>query len=124
MKRTLWIVLLVALVAIAVNDGGRYAQALTDLHSSTAQVLDSASLGAAHESQTRLAQQIGDLAATQQIRVVQFASGPQGVTIWTEEDVKGTWVLGPYLAMARGVPFRQALATPLVIKYQATEAVK
>jgi hypothetical protein len=123
-KRTLLILLVVAVVAVVINDGGRYARATIDLHNSTSQILDSAVLGASHMSQQQLAQQIGNLAATQQIHVVQFASGPDGVTLWTEEDVPGTWVLGPYLAMTRGVSYKQAWATPFAVKYQATQALR
>jgi len=123
-RRTLWILLVVAIVATIVNDGGRYVQAQIDVHNSTQQVLDSAALAAAHMSQAQLAQQIGNLAATQGITVVQFASGPDGVTLWTSEDVRGTWVLGPYLAITHGVPYKRAWATPFAVKYQATEALK
>ena len=124
MKRVLIIVFWLAIVALILNDGGRYGQAVIDLHTSTGQVLDSAALGAAKQTQAQLGAQIGALAATQGIRVTQFAAGPTGVTLWTEEDVKGTWVIGPYVAMARGVPFKQAFATPLTVKYEATEALR
>ena len=124
MKRILIIVFWVAVVALILNDGGRYAQGVIDLRTSTGRVLDHAALGAAKLTQAQLAQQIGALAATQEIRVTQFATGPDGLTIWTEEDVKDTWVIGPYLAVNRGVPIRQALATPFTIKYRATEALR
>ncbi|MDR3686734.1 MAG: hypothetical protein P4L93_07255 [Coriobacteriia bacterium] len=124
MKRVLIIIFWLAVVALILNDGGRYAQAVIDLHRSTGQVLDSAVLGAPKETQAQLGAQIGALATTQGIRVTQFASDPSGVTLWTEEDVQGTWVIGPYVAMSHGVPFRQALTTPIVVKYQATEALR
>jgi len=123
-KRVLIIVFWIAVVALILNDGGRYAQAVIDLHTSTGQVLDSAALGAAKQTQAQLGAQIGALASTQGIRVTQFASGPTGVTLWTEEDVNGTWVIGPYLALSHGVPFKQAFTTPFTVKYEATEALR
>ena len=124
MKRVLIIVFWVAIVVLILNDGGRYAQGVIDLHNSTGQVLDSAALGAAKESQAQLGTQIGALASTQGIRVTQFASDLTSVTLWTEEDISGTWVIGPYVAITHGVPFREALTKPLTVKYQATEAVR
>jgi hypothetical protein len=123
-KRILIIAFWIAVVVLILNDGGRYGQAVIDLRTSTGQVLDSAALGAAKQSQAQLGQQIGTLAATQGIRVTQFAAGPTGVTLWTEEDVRGTWVIGPYIAMSHGVPFKEALTTPFTVKYEATEALR
>jgi hypothetical protein len=124
LKRILIIVFWVALLALILNDGGRYAQAVIDLRTSTGQVLDSATLGASKLSQAQLSQRIGELAAARGIRVIQFASDPSGITIWTDEDVKGTWVIGPYLAVSRGVPVGRALATPFVITYQTSETLR
>jgi hypothetical protein len=124
LKRILIIAFWVALVVLVLNDGGRYAQAVIDLHTSTGQVLDSAALGAAKQTQAQLGQQIAALAATQGIRVTQFASGPSGLTVWSEEDVKGTWVIGPYLAVSHGVPIQLAFATPFTVTYQATESLR
>jgi hypothetical protein len=124
LKRILIIVFWVAVVALILNDGGRYAQSVIDLRTSSRSVLDKAALGSAKQTQAQLGQQIGTLAAAQGIRVTQFASGPGSLTLWTEEDVAGTWVIGPYLAVSRGVPVQQALATPFTIKYEATAALR
>jgi broad specificity polyphosphatase/5'/3'-nucleotidase SurE len=124
LKRILIIVFWIAVVALVLNDGGRYAQGVIDLRTSTGQVLDSAALVAPKLTQTQLGEQIGALAATQGIRVTQFAIGPTGVTLWTEEDIKDTWVIGPYLAVSHGVPVQQAFATPIVVTYQATAALR
>jgi hypothetical protein len=124
LKRILIILFWAAIVALILNDGGRYAQSVIDLRTSSGRVLDKAALGSAKQTQAQFGQQIGALAAVQGIRVTQFASGPGGVTIWTEEDVTGTWVIGPYLAVSRGVPIQQALTTPFTVKYQATAALR
>lgn len=124
MIRILNIVIVVVIVAIIVNDGGRYAQSVIDLRNSTGQVLDQSVLRAKGLSQSEFAAELGQLAATQRIRVTQYGISPTAVHIWTEEDLYGTWLIGPYAAMARGIPFSQAFATPLVIKYDAQEAIR
>ena len=115
---------LVALVALLLNDGGRYAETVVDLRNSTSEMLNAVTLSAPKESRAQLGQQIDALSKTQSIRVAQYASGPDGITLWTEEDVRGTWVIGTYLAMARGVPVSQALGTPFTVRYQATGALQ
>ena len=115
---------LVALVALLLNDGGRYAETVVDLRNSTSEMLNAVTLSAPKESRAQLGQQIDALSKTQSIRVTQYASGPDGITLWTEEDVRGTWVIGTYLAMARGVPARQALRTPFTVRFQATGALQ
>ena len=119
MKRIIKILIAAAIVALILNDGGRWAQAVIDLRSSTGQVLDQAALTARRSSQPQLANQLAQAAAIQQIRVTQYALTPTGVRIWTEEDVGGTWVVGPYMALARGVPFAKAFNIPFVVSYDA-----
>jgi hypothetical protein len=124
MIRLLKIVIVLVIVAVLVNDGGRYAQSVIDLRSSTGQVLDQAVTHTRGVSQAEFANTLAALAATQRIRVTQFGTSPTAVHIWTEEDVYGTWLIGPYLAIARGIPFDRAFATPVVVKYDAEENIK
>ena len=119
MNRIIKILIVAAIVALILNDGGRWAQAVIDLRGSTGQVLDQAALTARRSSQTQLADQLAQAAAIQQIRVSQYALTPTGVRIWTEEDVSGTWVVGPYMALSRGVPFAKAFGIPFVVSYAA-----
>ena len=83
MKRIIKILIAAAIVALILNDGGRWAQAVIDLRSSTGQVLDQAALTARRSSQPQLANQLAQAAAIQQIRVTQYALTPTGVRIWT-----------------------------------------
>ena len=124
MSRLLKIVIAVAIISLILNDGGRWGQAVVDLRNATGQVLDQAALTARRSTQAQLSDQLAQQAAIQKIRVTQYAATPEGVRIWAEEDVAGTWVVGPYLALARGVPLGKAWSTPFTIKYDATEAMR
>jgi hypothetical protein len=126
MKRILILVIAVVVVAVIVNDGGRYAQAQVDLRSSTGQVLDQAVVRAkgASEAQAQFGQELAKLAAAQGITVTQFSVSPQTVHIWTSENVVGTWLMGPYVAVAKGTPFNRAFDVPFVITYDSEAAVK
>jgi hypothetical protein len=124
MKRYLKIALVLAVLALILNDGGRWGQAAIDLRTSTGTVLDQAALSARRATQPQLADQLAQQSAIQGIRVTQFATTPSGVHIWTEEDVMGTWVVGPYLAMSAGVPFSRAFKTPFTVRYDAEEAMR
>ena len=124
MNRTVKILIAVAILALVLNDGGRWGQAVIDLRSSTGQVLDQAALTARRSTQTQLATQLAEQAASQRIRVTQYAMTPAGIRIWTEEDVQGTWVVGPYFALSRGVPFAKAWSSPFVVSYDAEEAAR
>ena len=122
MKRMLKILLVAGVLALILNDGGRWAQAVVDLRSSTGQVLDQTALAVRHTSQPQLANLLAQQASAQGIRVTQYALTPTGVRIWTEETVSGTWVVGPYLALSRGIPFSRAFSAPFVVTYDAEEA--
>ena len=124
MNRIVKILIAAAIVALVLNDGGRWGQSVIDLRSSTGQVLDQAVLAARRSSQTELANQLAQLAAIQQIRVTQYALTPTGLRVWTEEDVRGTWVVGPYMALSRGVPLAKAFSTPFVVTHDAEEPLR
>jgi hypothetical protein len=125
MSRLVKIALFVAILALIVNDGGRWGQAVIDLRSSTGSVLDQAALSARRMSQAQLADELGQQATIAGISVTQFATTPNGgIHIWTEEEVDGTWLIGPYLAMTHGVPFSKAWSTPFSVHYDAEEAMR
>jgi hypothetical protein len=110
-KRYLAIALAVALLAVLVNDGGQYFNAYNNLNSATDRLLSWAILNAAHGPSDSFAQELGKQAAVEGVQVTRYSLEPQGVHLWTETDVGGTLVLGPYLAMTRGIPFRMAWTT-------------
>ena len=124
MPRILKIVIVAAVLALILNDGGRWGQAVVDLRTSTGQVLDQAALSAKHTSQPQLADLLAQQGAAQGIRVTQYALTPTGVRVWTEESVTGTWVVGPYVALTHGVTFSKAFGTPFTVTYDAEEAIR
>lgn len=112
----------VALVAIVLNDGGRWFNAQARLNESTAQVADSASVSLRNSTRDAAAQSVVEDAGRHGIRVTQYGQDPNSLQIWTAADVQGTWVLGPYVALLGGTPFDQAMAAPFVIKdYQQAQ---
>lgn len=120
MKRTLKIIIAVAVLALILNDGGRWSHAFLDLRSSTGQILDLVGSSSGRLSQEGIGSVLGQQATKQQIRVTQYAVTPGTLRIWTEEDVPGTWLIGPVYAMSHGVPFAKAWQTPLVLRYDAS----
>jgi hypothetical protein len=124
MNRLVKILIALAIVAVILNDGGRYAQAVIDLRTSTGAVLDQASLIGRAASQTQISDRLSSEAASQDINVDQFATTPTTVHIWTSETVPGTWVVGPYIALTHGVPFSKAFKEPFKVTYDAEESLK
>ena len=124
MRRLLTIALVIALMAIVVNDASHYFLAYVDLRNSTDELADSVASVAGSVQADRLGQKIADLAAGLKIRVTRYAMTPGQITLWTQENATGTWLLGPYLALRQGVPLEQALHTPIVITYVATAGLR
>ena len=122
MKRVAFIVFAVVLIAVVLNDGGRWFNARARLNESTAQVADAASAALRSSTRDAAAQSVVADAGRHGIRVTQYGQDPNGLQIWTAVDVHGTWVLGPYVAFLGGAPFDQAVAAPFVIKdYQQAQ---
>lgn len=115
MKRILWILFLVAVLAVVFNDGGRWFNGRQNLADATSQLGAWASTNLSAQTRNEAANAIAQRAAQGGITVYQYGQDPSGVQIWTETDVNGTWVIGPYLALVKGTPFQQALHSPLVI---------
>jgi len=115
MKKILVILFGVVLVAIVLNDGGRYLSAWNGLD-----VIAQQSAVAAAATQSR----VRDDAANAAVMVAQ----PQGVTVylydqddatvhvWVEMPVSGTWVLAPAAALF----MEQPANTPLIIRTDKT----
>jgi hypothetical protein len=125
MKRLLPILVVGLILALGVNDGGKYGQGVIDLRNSADQALNQTAIIGHGASPERISQILGSQAAVHGIRITQYSLIENKLHIWAEEDVKGTWLIGPYMAMARGdVPFQKAFGTPLVIKYDTEQAVR
>jgi hypothetical protein len=116
---------MVALVAPALNDAGRWAYATNDLHNSTKQALDSVAQSSKGTSTDAIREQLAAQAAERRIRVVEYLIVPdESVHIWTEEDVSGTWLLGAALALSKGVPINKAYSTTPTVQFDAIETIR
>jgi hypothetical protein len=124
MNRTVKLIIAIGIIAILVNDGGRWGKAAVDLRSATGEVLSAVQQTAARATQPELAAQLKEQATIREIRVTQFATGPESIQIWTEKDVAGTWVVGPAMALSKGVPFARAWATRFSVRHSASAALR
>jgi len=113
MVRTLLIIaLVIAVIAVVVNDGGRYSSKRYDLSAVTERVADEVASSARGNTRDEAAALAETLAQSSDVHVYQYDQNDQGVQVWTEITVPGTWVLGPFMAWRAGKP----LDTPLVVR--------
>ena len=112
MRVLLIIALVIGVIAVVANDGGRYSNAKYDLGTVTERVADDVANAARGNTREQSAALAAKLAQPDGVRVYQFGQDDQGIQVWTETTVPGTWVLGPFLAWRSGKP----LDTPLVVR--------
>ena len=123
-KRILTIVLVVAVVAIPINDFGRYLSAYYSL--------DNVSRDAASAAASR-ARQLDNHDATAAV-AVQYAQAHgvtvkfydqslERITLTTTIAVPGTWVWGPLVAASKGAPYQQWWNIPLTIESKAESLI-
>jgi hypothetical protein len=115
MKRILGIVVLVAILALILNDGGRWFNAKSQLRTATSELSGWASTSARVVGRDKAAQELVNQATIRGVRVSQYGQDDNGIQIWTEQDVRGTWLLGPYIALSKGVPANQAMGHAFVV---------
>lgn len=118
MRKLLWLAFLIALLAVVINDGGRWFNGKSNLSQATSQLGSWATANAGGLPVDRATQAVNDEAAVLGIKVTSYSQDDNGFTIATESDVRGTWILGPYLAVYKGVPFTKSFETPMVIQDQ------
>jgi hypothetical protein len=116
MMRWLLIGIVLILVIVALHDGGKHFNATSDLNTSTDVIAGWASVNAHAMPQQQFATEIAEQAAANETTVTQYTLEPQQIHLWTEMTVTGTWVIGPYFAMSRGVPLREAIGANYVIR--------
>lgn len=102
--RLVLLALVLALGVVVVNDGGRYARTKIELAETTDQLVDYAAASASVASRETVGGELQLRAEERGARVSQFQVSGTGVEVWTEDDVIGTWVLGPFLAWRQGKP--------------------
>ena len=120
MKRFILLAVFVAVLAIALNDGGRLFVARSTLRSNTGSLASWASNNASGLARDQAATQLVERASSLGVDVYQYGQDTNGVQIWTQMRVSGLWVLGTYKATLDGVPFRKALGSPMTIRDYAS----
>ena len=117
MKKLLTLALLVAILGVGFNDGGRWFAAENSLTESTNDLASWAAINVGSMPADQAARALSDRAAPMGMRIYQYAHTPTGIELWTEKDVTGTLVVGPYIAMMRGVPFKAAIGAVFPVRY-------
>jgi Flp pilus assembly protein TadG len=123
-KRIMVIALAVAIVAIPINDFGRYLNAYYNLDNVSRDAA-SAAAGQAHRLGNR------DATAAVAVRYAQsrgvtikfYDQTLERITLTTTTSVPGTWVWGPFVAATKGAPFQQWWNIPLTIESKAQSLI-
>jgi uncharacterized membrane protein YhiD involved in acid resistance len=121
-RRAIVIALLIVVAVVFLNDVGRWVNSQSQLNESTTQLADWAAVNvhvASRDSASRLVTTEGEKRG---IKVYQYDQDQNSLKIWSSVDVPGTWVVGPYVAVTKGVPIDQALGVPFVVRsYRQTQ---
>ena len=122
MRRAIGVALVIAVAVVFLNDIGRWVNAQSRLNEDTAHLADWTAANVHTASRDAGAQLATTEGARLGIRVYQYDQDQNSVRIWSSSDVPGTWVIGPYVAVAKGVPIDQALGVPFVVRsYQQSQ---
>lgn len=120
MKKVIFLLLAVAVLAILANDGGRLFVGKSTLRANTGTLASWAMNNAGSLTREQTAQELANQSTALKLRVYQYGQSNEGIELWTEADVTGLWVLGTYKATLDGVPFRKAIGSPIVIRDYGT----
>lgn len=112
MKTLLVVVLVIAVAAVFVNDVGRYARTRYDLDMATNEITDEVASFAGSLARNEAAERAAKLAQERGVVVYQYNQDGQGVYIWTQKPVEGTWALRQYAAWRGG----EASSTPYLLR--------
>lgn len=120
MKNLIYIVVIVAALAVAFNDGGRIFVAKSTLRNDTSSLAAWASNNVGGLPRDQAAAILAERAKAYGAELYQYGQDKQGVQVWTRKTVDGLWVVGTYRAVLRGVPVRQAWGSTTVVEDYVT----
>jgi len=115
-RRTIVIVLVLAVLAVAANDIWRYAQAQQRLRDTTYTIARWAAENALSESRDEVASKLVTMAGPSGVTVTMYGQTETGVQVWTQTKVEGTIVASTLANLLVGKPFAEASSTPFIIK--------
>jgi len=116
MKKVIYLLLFVAVLAVLANDGGRLFVGKSTLRANTGTLASWAMNNGGSLTRDQTAQELANRSTALKLHVYQYGQDNDGIQLWTEADVTGLWVLGTYKATLDGVPFRKALGSSIVIR--------
>lgn len=116
MKKIIFLIVFVGLLAVILNDGGRLYVAKNRLRADTSTLTSWASNNAAGMNRSQVASQLVERAAADNVTVYQYGQDQNGMQIWTQTRVDGLWIVGTYKASLDGAPIRSSLGSPMIVR--------
>jgi hypothetical protein len=122
MRRAIGIALAIAVAFVFLNDAGRWVNAQSRLNESTAQLAEWAATNLHEQNRDQAALSVAGEGAKSGVKVYQYDQDQTTVRVWSSAEVSGTLVVGPYIAVSKGTPLKQAFDIPLVVRsYQQAQ---
>jgi hypothetical protein len=122
MRRAIAVALVVAVALVFLNDAGRWVNAQSQLNESTTQLAQWAATNIVGQDRNAAARIVSAEGAKRGISVYQYDQDQTTVRVWSSVAVRGTWLVGPYVAITKGTPIDQARGAPFVVKsYQQAQ---
>lgn len=115
MKKLIGLALLILVLVVAFNDFGRWFNTRSALREETTRLVEWSESNGANMSRSQAAQELVNQASAQGVTVYQYAQDASGMQVWTQAEIKGTWVIGTVRALTAGKTFKEARTTPFVI---------
>lgn len=115
-QRTIGIILIVAIVAVAAYDSWRFIETQERLRKTTYDLARWAGDNASTMSRDETARQLVELATPKDVVVTQYGQNDNGIRIWTSIEVRNTIVAGIIANMVAGRSFSEARNAPFIIR--------
>jgi hypothetical protein len=115
-RRAVGISLVIAIALVFLNDVGRWVNAQAQLNANTGQLAQWASTNVGTEDSDSAERIVTREGVKLGVRVSQYDQDQYTVRVWGSADVRGTWVIGPLVAVAEGASIDRALSVPFVVR--------
>jgi len=115
-KRTLGILLVLAIVGIAVHDLWRYVSAEQRLQDATYELARWAAENADGMRREQAGVQLVAMATPMGVKVYQYDQTDSGIQIWTETSVPDTIVVGTIANLIEGRPVSESIGAPFTVR--------
>jgi hypothetical protein len=116
LKKLLIAALVIAVIAVILNDAWQYSEAQRNLRDTTYDLTMWAARNGGDLSRDQAAAKVAALATQDGVTVYQYDQSEQGVRVWTQSTVPNTIVVGTVVNLTDGMPIAEATKTPFVIR--------